>query len=125
VADRNALDNQTIGGILELLPEDERYTAKYVTICLKNGTAGQVDRDSLIAALEMFGQVRDSGYSPESLMQQVGEKIDKLAPAAKAKQIGASAEVKTARPANRSKKIARAAKATVRRTPANRRGGKK
>src|ERR1700761_8642932 len=45
IADRKLVDSGAVSGLMRLLPEDERYGLKYVTICLKDGIAGEVDRE--------------------------------------------------------------------------------
>jgi hypothetical protein len=87
ITDRNLLDARTVGGLLNMLPEEERHGLKYVTICLEDGVAGDVDRDSLVAALEVFGQIRDSGVNPKDLFRGLEDKEVKLAPAVKAREV--------------------------------------
>ncbi|MGA3170953.1 MAG: hypothetical protein ABSE62_08040 [Chthoniobacteraceae bacterium] len=90
ITDRNLLDAGTVGGLLNLLPEEERHGLKYVTVCLEDGVAGDIDRDSLVAALEVFGQIRDSGVNPKDLFRELEEKEIKLAPAVKAREVAAT-----------------------------------
>ena len=87
VTDRKLLDSSTVSGLINLLPEDEKYGLKYVTICLKDGVAGEVDRETLVAALEVFGQIRDSGFSPKDILRELKERTDKSAPIVKARQL--------------------------------------
>jgi hypothetical protein len=81
------LDSATVNGLLKLLPEDERYGLKYVAVCLEDGLAGEVDRDSLVAALEVFGQIRDSGVSPKDILRELHEKSAKVAPVVRARNL--------------------------------------
>ncbi len=90
ITDRNLLDPGTVGGLLNMLPEDERHGLKYVTVCLEDGVAGEVDRESLVAALEVFGQIRDSGVNPKDVFRELQEKEVKLAPAVKAREVAKS-----------------------------------
>jgi hypothetical protein len=83
ITDRKLLDSSTVSGLINLLPEDEKYGLKYVTICLKDGVAGEVDRETLVAALEVFGQIRDSGFSPKDILRELKERTDKSAPIVK------------------------------------------
>jgi hypothetical protein len=92
IADRELLDSSTVSGLMRLLPEDERYGLKYITICLKDGIAGEVDRETLVAALEVFGQIRDSGFSPKDILRELKEKTDKSAPVVKATPLTPSKE---------------------------------
>src|ERR1700678_3864716 len=87
IADRKLLDSSTVSGLMRLLPEDERYGLKYVTICLKDGVTGEVDRETLVAALEVFGQIRDSGFSPKDILRELKERTDKSAPMIKARPL--------------------------------------
>lgn len=87
ITDRNLLDSSTVNDLLKLLPEDERYGIKYVAVCLEDGLAGQVDRDSLVAALEVFGQIRDSGVGPKDILRELNEKAAKVAPVVKATKL--------------------------------------
>jgi len=93
ITDRNLLDSATVNGLLNLLPEHERHGLKYVAVCLEDGVAGEVDRDSLVAALEVFGQIRDSGVSPKDILREVNEKAGKIAPVVKARNLAAPKEV--------------------------------
>jgi hypothetical protein len=86
---------------MNLLPEDERYGLKYVTICLKDGIAGEVDRETLVAALEVFGQIRDSGFSPSDILRELKEKSDKNAPVVKARQLAPQEKAPGALPVHR------------------------
>jgi hypothetical protein len=87
ITDRKLLDSSTVGGLMSLLPEDERYGLKYVTICLKDGIAGEVDRETIVAALEVFGQIRDSGFSPKDILRELKERTEKTPPAVEARQL--------------------------------------
>lgn len=87
ITDRNLLDSSKVSGLMNLLPEDEKYGLKYVTICLKDGIAGEVDRETLVAALEVFGQIRDSGFSPKDILRELQERTDKSAPMVKARPL--------------------------------------
>lgn len=87
MTDRQVLDSGTVKGLLNLLPEEERYGLKYVTVCLESGLAGEVDRDSFVAALEVFGQIRDSGVNPMDILRELKERTDKVAPVVKARDL--------------------------------------
>jgi hypothetical protein len=100
ITDRKLLDSSTVSGLINLLPEDEKYGLKYVTICLKDGVAGEVDRETLVAALEVFGQIRDSGFSPKDILRELKERTDKSAPIVKARQLVPPKEA-LGRPADR------------------------
>jgi hypothetical protein len=67
-----------------MLPEDDRYRVKYVISCLEDGVAGELDREALVAALEVFGQMRDSGVNPNDILQKLKERSEKIAPLIKA-----------------------------------------
>lgn len=78
ITDRNLLDSGTVSGLLRLLPEDTRNDLKYVTVCLEDGVAGDVDRGSLVEALEVFGQIRDTGANPADVLRALKQKAGKL-----------------------------------------------
>ncbi len=89
ITDRSFLDSHTLSGLQNLLPEAGRYELKYVTVCLEDGIAGEVDRDSLLAALEVFGQIRDTGATPGDVLRALEKKSGKVAPAVKATKLAA------------------------------------
>ncbi len=106
ITDRTLLDSETVGGLLNMLPEDERYGLKYVTICLEDGVAGKVDRESLVAALEVFGQIRDSGINPKDIFRDLEEKEVEVAPVVKARQLISAKETRPAARRKSSKHLA-------------------
>lgn len=87
ITDRSLLDSDTVGGLLNLLPENERYGLKYVTICLEDGLSGDVDRESLVEVLELFGQIRDSGVNPKDVFRELEARETKVAPIVKARTL--------------------------------------
>jgi len=87
ITDGNVLDPDTLGRLMSMLPEQERYGLKYVTVCLEDGMAGKIDRDSLVSALEMFGQIRDSGVNPKDILREIEKKEIKIAPAVRATEL--------------------------------------
>ena len=87
ITDRNILDADTVSGLQNLLPKDEKYGLKFVAVCLEDGLAGRLDRDSLVEALEIFGQIRDSGVAPHDILRELKEKSAKLAPVVRARQL--------------------------------------
>ena len=87
VTDRNLLDAGTVSGLQHLLTEEERYGLKFVAVCLEDGISGKLDCDSLIEALEFFGQIRDSGASPADILRELRKKTSKVAPIVRAKQL--------------------------------------
>jgi hypothetical protein len=101
ITDRNLLDSEIVGGLLNLLPEEERYGLKYVTICLEDGLAGEVDRASLVAALEVFGQIRDSGVNPKDVFRGLKDQEVKIVPVVKARPLTAAAKVRNPAPSPR------------------------
>lgn len=105
ITDGNLLDSDTLGRLMKMLPEQERYGLKYVTVCLGDGLAGKIDRDSLVSALEMFGQIRDSGVSPKDILREIEKKEIKIAPAVKATELtpakGLSGQVRPDRKAGK------------------------
>jgi hypothetical protein len=115
VTDRQILDSSAVKGLLNLLPEEERYGLKYVTVCLEGGLAGEVDRDSFVTALEVFGQIRDSGVNPLDILRELKERTDKIAPVVKARALGPTGDSVTGdlaaprRPGTRSPRKRRAA----------------
>lgn len=106
ITDRSLLDSDTLSGLRELLPEEGRYDLKYVTVCLEDGVAGAVDRDSLVAALEVFGQIRDTGVAPGDILRELKKKSGKVAPRVKASELSAPKEAAPAgaRPRKAAKK---------------------
>jgi hypothetical protein len=94
-----------MGGLMNLLPEEERYGLKYVTICLEDGLAGDVDRDSLVAALEVFGQIRDSGVNPKDVFRELNEREIKIAPKVKARALTPASPAKADKPAAPHRKL--------------------
>ena len=93
ITDRNLLDTDTLTGLKSLLPEDRRYDLKYVTVCLEDGLAGEVDRESFVAALEVFGQIRDSGVAPSDILRELKKKAATLAPAVKAEDLAGPGQI--------------------------------
>lgn len=87
IATRELLDTHIISEIRNLLPENERYALKYVTICLEDGVSGQVDRECFTNILEMFGQIRDSGVNPQDILRELKNRTDELAPVVKARPL--------------------------------------
>src|SRR5437879_6135972 len=87
VTGRQLLGDERIADLRRLLPENERYQIKYVTVCLESGPAGQVDRDCLLSILEMFGQMRDTGVNPMDILREARARTEKLAPAVKARRV--------------------------------------
>lgn len=92
VTDRSLLDSNTVNDLLNLLPEESRHDLKYVTVCLEDGVAGEVDRDSLVSALEVFGQIRDTGVNPGDILRELKKKSGKVAPIVKATNVAGPAE---------------------------------
>jgi hypothetical protein len=80
ITDRDLLESDTVGKLMRMLPEEERYGLKYVTVCLEDRLAGKIDRDSLVSALEMFGQIRDTGVSRRTSFEKSKKKRSKSLP---------------------------------------------
>ncbi len=92
ITDRSFLDTDTLSVLRKMLPEDKRYGLKFVTVCLEDGVAGEVDRESLVSALEVFGQIRDSGVSPKDILREVKKKTGKISPAVKVTNLATQGE---------------------------------